>query len=72
MKPIVFSLFKLVIAAAIILFFVEADFTVQVALIYLIYIMLERTNEITALSEKVDIQKERIDELESMIESNKK
>jgi cell division protein FtsL len=71
-KSIAFSLLKLAISIAVVLLFVEADFSVQVILIYLLYMMIERSNETTALKDKLDIQKERIDELESMIESNKK
>lgn len=71
-KSIAFSLLKLGLSIAVVLLFVEADFSVQVILIYLLYMMIERSNETTALKDKLDIQKERIDELESMIESNKK
>jgi hypothetical protein len=72
LKSIAFSLLKLALSVAVVLLFVEADFSVQVILIYLLYMMIERSNETTALKDKLDIQKERIDELESMIESNKK
>jgi cell division protein FtsL len=64
LKSIAFSLLKLAISIAVVLLFVEADISVQVILIYLLYMMIERSNETTALKDKLDIQQERIDELE--------
>lgn len=64
LKTIAISLLKLGLSVAIVLLFVEADISVQVILIYLLYMMIERSNETTALKDKLDIQQERIDELE--------
>ncbi len=68
LKTIAISLLKLGLSVAIVLLFVDADISVQVILIYLLYMMIERSNETTALKDKVDIQKEKIAELESKIE----
>ena len=64
MKFLAIGLLKLGISVAVVLIFVEADISVQVVLIYLLYMMIERSNETTALKDKVDIQQEKIDELE--------
>ncbi len=64
MKFLAIGLLKLGISVAVVLIFVEADISVQVVLIYLLYMMIERSNETTALKDKVESQQEKIDELE--------
>jgi hypothetical protein len=64
LKTIAISLLKLGLSVAIVLLFVDADISVQVILIYLLYMMIERSNETTALKDKVESQQEKIDELE--------
>lgn len=64
LKTIAIYFFKLGLAAAIVLFFVKADISVQVILIYLLYMLFERSGELSDLRDKVDIQQEKIDELE--------
>lgn len=67
-KSVLSALIKLAIAATIVLVFVEANISVQLILIYLLYMMFERSNELSELTERFEIQKERIDELESKID----
>lgn len=63
---------KLAVICYLILTFVEAHISVQLVLIYLVTMLTDKISEISALEEKTDIQKERIDELECEIDRLKK
>lgn len=67
LKVLVIWAVKLGVISYVVLTFIEADISVKILLIYLAYMVLERGSELSKLSDKVDIQTERIDELEDQI-----